>query len=466
MNDNGSLATKLEGALAPGARPPRLAMFAGDTLIYRVAAGVCVAALPAVTLADWLTRGAINWVRIATLLVILGISLACIVLARRGMWDTAGAMLLGTIWLCTTFYCLHSGYGMHSAMVLLYLPCLLYAMLFFGSAFAIIVYLLTLAALGGLYAAEETGRIGGMHAFLATGGNFNYLVGAIAACTGTLVGGLAYQRRVLAEAGRLAADAQANRAAADALREAHAAREQAASRLAGTNAELSARATARAREADELRRVSDAIQRTLSDDFEAAVRRLHDLTATAADPEVAAALARLDALCTALRELGEVGRHALRRENLDLGALAREAAARAWSPSLQQRARLEIESRLEAHGDPLLLQALLEHLLSAAMRADDPEPEPVLRLGRGSQDGRMFYYLHRQSDAEDRRQRSVSHTPERRARKEAEALWLAIARRIAERHGGDLDVASTESRSFLVRFTLDGAADPAPPARQ
>jgi len=371
MTDNGSLASKLEGALAPGARPPRLAMFAGDTLIYRVAAGVCVAALPAVTLADWLTRGAINWVRIATVLVILGVSLACIMLARRGMWDTAGAMLLGTIWLCTTVYCLHTGYGMHSAMVLLYLPCLLYAMLFFGSGFAIVVYLLTLAALGGLYAAEETGRIGGMHAFLATGGNFNYLVGAIAACPGTLVGGLAYQRRVLAEAGRLAADAQSNRAAADAL-----------------------------------------------------------------------------------RELGEVGRHALRREALDLGALAREAAARAWSPSLRGRARLEVEANLDAHGDPLLLQVLLGHLLSAALRDSDPEPGPVLRLGRGSQEGRMFYYLHREADAEDRRQPSVSHSPERRARKEAEALWLAIARRIAEPHGGDLEVASAETRSFLVRFSL------------
>ena len=35
-------------------------MFAGDTLIYRVAALVAATALPAVSLADWLTRGALN----------------------------------------------------------------------------------------------------------------------------------------------------------------------------------------------------------------------------------------------------------------------------------------------------------------------------------------------------------------------------------------------------------------------
>jgi len=132
-------------------------------------------AVPPMTLFDG------NTLVFTTVIAAGSIALPVLALSRHGWWDTAGAVLVGALWLAITLYCFHSGYGLHSSLVMAYLPCALYAMLFLGPRTALCTLGLTLAALALLHVAEESGVVGGAHAVARTGTRVAYLCGIVSA---------------------------------------------------------------------------------------------------------------------------------------------------------------------------------------------------------------------------------------------------------------------------------------------
>ncbi|MGH8766224.1 MAG: hypothetical protein ACRET8_10960, partial [Burkholderiales bacterium] len=174
---NASQSTAFPRGIAREATP--LSMWGGDLLVYRSIAVLAAFALPLLAAVNWYTRGTPSWPQLAITAAILVCALVCHALSNRGRRDVAAALLIGALWSITTIYAFDSGYGMHSAVVYIYLPCVLYTGLFFGLTAASAELALTIVALILMYLAEGQGLIGGAAAFVANNTNFNFLVGVI-----------------------------------------------------------------------------------------------------------------------------------------------------------------------------------------------------------------------------------------------------------------------------------------------
>src|SRR5271156_3756239 len=106
----------------PPATPPAtsgpvtpLSMWSGDTLVYRSIIALAFIAIPVVALANWFAHGTPWSPQIALAAVLLVISFVCYALSRRGMQDTAAALLIGVIWSAATIFAFGTGFGMHSS---------------------------------------------------------------------------------------------------------------------------------------------------------------------------------------------------------------------------------------------------------------------------------------------------------------------------------------------------------------
>jgi hypothetical protein len=256
-----------------------LSLWAGDTLIYRTIIGLAALALPVIAAVHWVMRGALPWPQLAFTACILAGGYACLAIAQRGAKEVAAAMLVGLLWLATTIYAFKTGYGMHSAMVFIYLPCLLYTGLFFGIGIASGQLALTAAALFLMYYAETTGRIGGAADVVATGTPFNYMVGILVTLVGTLAGGLVYHRRVQRESARVVAEAAKHLAALESAQAARAELEIARARLESFGAQVSARASARDQELDAAQRSLEMLRAALASQPAAELRGLAEIAA-------------------------------------------------------------------------------------------------------------------------------------------------------------------------------------------
>jgi PAS domain S-box-containing protein len=153
----------------------------------------------------------------------------------------------------------------------------------------------------------------------------------------------------------------------------------------------------------------------------------------------------------------------LRRERVDLAALAREIAA-----SLNARLACPVELRvppgadLVVEGDPDLLRVVVENLLSNAWKYTGRTPAPVAELTAAGIDpeGRRVVRLHDNGVGFDPRRAADLFQPFRRLHAEKEyvgsGVGLATVRRIVERHGGRTWAESKagEGASFFLALPL------------
>src|SRR5512135_1772620 len=191
----------------------RLGASGGDILIYKSVAALSAAALLLFSGDSLYLRGAIYWPHLSVAAALLASALGCWFLSRIGRREVAAALLIGLTWTATTIYAFETGYGIHGAVVFLYLPCVLYTALFFGIAPAAAELGLTVAALIVMYIAEETGRLAGAAGFVRTGSNFNFVVTVIFIAAGTLIVSFVYHRRIERDAAQIAAESEQRRMA-------------------------------------------------------------------------------------------------------------------------------------------------------------------------------------------------------------------------------------------------------------
>ena len=415
-----------------------LSLWGGDTLIYKSIIVLSVIALPVIAAVNLYLRGTPSWPQLALAGTTLAGSLLCYSLSRLGRRDVAAALLIGVVWCAATIYSLSSGYGMHSAAIFMYLPCMLYTALFFGLTFASAELALTVAALVLMYLAEENGRLGGASAFIIHGTNFNFLVGVIVTSIGTLIVGVVYHRRVEREAARVVAEAEQRRVAMERAQMAQAQIETAHARLTALNAELAVRTSARDEEIARANRELELLYMALAKDLPEALR---------------AGGGRTAALAEALEELAGHATRPLRREPLDLSVLAQEAMRKASASPDCARVTFEIEANLRTSGDRQMVAALLRRLLERAARACRAEPEPRVQVGGGSLDGQPVFFVRDNGPGMDAAQRALLFQPFGQAAGEFDTAAVCT-RRIAERHGGELEIDSAPGKGTTVFFSL------------
>lgn len=439
-----------------------LSLWGGDTLVYRSIIALAIAALPLVGLANWLAHGTPWGSQLTLAAALFAGALVCYALSRRGMQDTAAALLIGIIWSAATIFAFGTEFGMHSAVIYLYLPCMLYSVLFFGVTVAAIELALTIAALLLMYWAEERGAIGGLRAFTEHSSNLNFLIGIIVTCIGTLVVGVVYHRRVEREAARVVAEAEQRRLAMERAQVAQAQVETAHAKLQELHAELAQRGKYRDLEMARAKRDIDLFHDVVSKDLPASLRALREALA-APDEQTEVRLqreiGRIEAVVGALEELGRHGQPALQRAPVSLSALAQDEVRHLRAGREFARVRFDVVAGLHADGDRQLLAALLRHLVKRAARACQSEPEPLVHVGGGSIEGRAVFFVRDNGPGTDAARREQLFRPFERSSAADDTVDIGIvsARRIVERHGGELIIDSAPGQGTTIFYSLPPA---------
>ena len=439
-----------------------LSLWGGDTLIYRSIIFLSGFALPVIAGVNWFLRDSLSWPQLgAAGAICLGATL-CFTLAKMGRRDIAAALLIGVLWLTVTIYCFKSGYGMHSAAAFVYLPLVLYSALFFGLGIASVELALTVAVLVIMYVAEERGHLGGASVFAAQGTNFNFLFGVILTSVGTLAVGVVYHRRVEREAARVVAEAEQRRLAMEQAQQAQAELQTAHAKLQQLNDALAERGRFRDLEMARAKRDIDLFHDVVSKDFPASLRVLREAIASPdehTETRLHRELGHMEAVVDALEELGRHGQPALLRTGVDLSALVREVVRQLRATHDLAGVRFDIESNLNAQGDQRLLAALLRHLVKRAARACRGEPGPLVHFGGGSLDGRAGFFVHDNGPGMDAARREKLFRPFERDGSQDDTVDIGIvsARRIVERHGGELVIDSAPGKGTTIFFFLPAA---------
>jgi light-regulated signal transduction histidine kinase (bacteriophytochrome) len=159
-----------------------------------------------------------------------------------------------------------------------------------------------------------------------------------------------------------------------------------------------------------------------------------------------------------LLELSRVTRSELKREVVDLSALAQSVVGRLRAESPSRQVEVQIEPRLTHSGDPTLLGVVLANLLGNAWKYSSKRDVAVIELGRTTHDGAEAYfvrdngagfdmkYLHKLFGVFERLHSAQEF--------EGTGIGLATVRRIVERHGGRVWARGQVDAGATFFFTL------------
>lgn len=175
--------------------------------------------------------------------------------------------------------------------------------------------------------------------------------------------------------------------------------------------------------------------------------------------------ARMGALIEDLLRLARITRSEIRREPVDLGALAQELAATLRTTHPGREVVFTAAPRLLTQGDPGLLRAALENLLSNAWKYTARTPPPArIELGGVPQaDGTTIFFVRDNGTGFDMQHASRLFSPFQRLHSESEypgtGVGLATVQRIIHKHGGRIWAEAEPGRGASFCFTLP-APDP------
>ena len=202
-----------------------------------------------------------------------------------------------------------------------------------------------------------------------------------------------------------------------------------------------------------LRAVDGLSQALLHDYADVLDRGGHELI-----DQIHTGIGRMTAIIDDLLALSWVGKEPLRRDPIDLTAIAHRIVAGLRSREPSRRIEVRVADDLVAIGDARLVAIALENLLGNAWKFTSRRPDAhvtfqrerdgvfaILDNGAGfdmSQSARLFEPFERLHDADEF---------------EGTGLGLAIVRRVIERHGGRVWARSVVGGGAAIRFTLGGA---------
>jgi PAS domain S-box-containing protein len=178
---------------------------------------------------------------------------------------------------------------------------------------------------------------------------------------------------------------------------------------------------------------------------------------------VRAAAQRMAELIDDLLDLSRVTRREMRREPVDLTALARAAVEQIRRAEPERQVDVVIAEGLVAEGDPHLLRVALENLLGNAWKFTGGQPRARIEVGATRRDGLAAYFVADNGVGFDmahagklfgafQRLHGMTAFP-------GTGIGLATVQRIVHRHGGQIWADAAPGRGATFHFTLaEGAA--------
>ena len=249
-------------------------------------------------------------------------------------------------------------------------------------------------------------------------------------------------------------------------------RKQAEDEIRALNRELDQRVRERTAELEASNRELESFAYSVSHDLRAPLRAIdgfcqalmedyHDqLDAQGRDylDRVSAAARRMARLIDDLLEISRVTRKSMRRERVDLSALAREIAGQLREAQPERDAAFIIGEGVEAFGDPLLLRLALDNLLNNAFKFTTGRPRALIEFGAREQSGQTAYFVGDNGVGFDMAYADNLFVPFQRLHTRSQfpgsGIGLATVQRIVHRHGGRVWGEGRVDRGATFYFTL------------
>jgi signal transduction histidine kinase len=201
-------------------------------------------------------------------------------------------------------------------------------------------------------------------------------------------------------------------------------------------------------------RAIDGFSQVLAEDYGAKL----DAEARACLQRIRGATQRMGMLIDDLLKLSRVTRTEIRREQIDLSAMANEIARDLRAGDPERRAHFEIASGLLAQGDSHLLRIVLQNLLSNAWKFTSKRAEARIEMGLLRDNGQSTYFVRDNGAGFDpayadrlfgafQRLHGVEEFP-------GTGIGLATVQRVILRHGGKVWAEGAVDRGATIYFTL------------
>ena len=171
---------------------------------------------------------------------------------------------------------------------------------------------------------------------------------------------------------------------------------------------------------------------------------------------------RMSQLVDDLLNFSRVTRLEMRREPVDLSAIARSIAAELESREPARQAAFSITDGLQAEGDQGLLRAMLLNLFENAWKFTRKRQDPCIEFGARLEDGAMVFFVRDNGAGFDPAMVHKLFSPFQRLHTHSEfegtGIGLATADRIIRRHGGSIWAEGAVDRGATFSFTLQPEA--------
>lgn len=242
--------------------------------------------------------------------------------------------------------------------------------------------------------------------------------------------------------------------------------------LAAANARLEARVQERTAQLEASNRELEAFSYSVSHDLRAPLRAINgflgmleqNLRERLNDDDrhlvqrVTESCARMDALIIDLLELSRIGRMEVRREPVDLSALAAGVCAHLAQAHPERRVRVEIVAGLRADCDPALARVVLDNLLGNAWKFTARREAAVIEFGAEDIDAERVFFVRDNGVGFDMRYAQKLFSAFQRMHRQDEypgtGIGLVTVQRIVARHGGRVWAEAESGRGATFRFTL------------
>ena len=177
---------------------------------------------------------------------------------------------------------------------------------------------------------------------------------------------------------------------------------------------------------------------------------------------------RMNGLIRDLLRLGQVSRAELKRQPIDLTAMAREKLKQMADSEPRRVMKLRVDDDLTGEGDANLLGVVLENLLSNAWKYTSKTTDAVIEFSAETIDNGVRAFFVRDNGAGfNSRQAERLFAPFQRLHRQDEfpgvGVGLATVQRVIHKHGGRVWAKSSVGEGATFYFTLPASGPLAPP---
>ena len=173
---------------------------------------------------------------------------------------------------------------------------------------------------------------------------------------------------------------------------------------------------------------------------------------------IRAAAARMGQLIDDLLNLSRITRTQLKKQPVDLSAMARSIASALMSNPSERVVELQIEDGAVVDGDPQLLRIVLENLIGNAFKFTSTRPTARIAFGRSQRNGGVSYWVRDNGVGFDMAYANRLFGAFQRLHASVEfpgtGIGLATVQRIIHKHGGSVWAEGAVDRGSTFGFSL------------